>query len=46
MTFHSVSRDELEAIAHANQATIHVGAHEADVTVAGVMYVARIGRAA
>ena len=47
MTFHTVTADELEAIAFDHPGTeIHVGRHEADITVDGVMYVARLGGAA
>lgn len=42
MTFRTVTPDELQAIAFESGAPIHLGAHEADCTVAGVMYVARL----
>ena len=46
MTFHSVTPDELEALSFEHHALIHVGQHESDVTIGGVMYVARVERAA
>ena len=38
----TVTADQLEAIAFAADRPIHLGAHEADVEVEGVLYVARI----
>ena len=43
MTFRTVTADELEALAFDHPGTeIHVGRHEADITIDGCMYVARI----
>ena len=47
MTFHSVTPDELQQLAFDHPGVlIHVGQHESDVTIGGVMYVARVERAA
>lgn len=46
MTFRTVSMDRLEELAYESGEPIHVGAHEADCTVDGVMYVARLDGAA
>ena len=42
MTIRTVTQDELERLAFEARATIHIGAHEADVTIGDVHYVARI----
>ena len=46
MTIKTVTADQLEALAFESGATIHIGAHEADVTNGDTMYVARLGGAA
>lgn len=47
MTVRTVTADELEAIAFEHPGTeIHVGRHEADITIDGCMYVARLDGAA
>lgn len=46
MTIRTVTQDELERLAFEARATIHIGAHEADVTIDDVHYVARLGGAA
>ena len=46
MTIKTVSPDTLELIAFDSGAPIHIGAHEADVTIDGTMYVARLDGAA
>ena len=42
MTIKTVTADQLEALAFESGAPIHIGAHEADVTIGDVHYVARI----
>ncbi len=43
MTVQTVTADELEVLAFEHPGTeIHVGKHEADITIDGRMYVARI----
>ena len=42
MTIKTVTADQLELLAFESGATIHIGAHEADVTIGDVHYVARI----
>ena len=46
MTIKTVTPDQLELLAFESGATIHIGAHEADVTIDDTMYVARLGGAA
>ena len=46
MTIKTVTADQLELLAFESGATIHIGAHEADVTIGDVHYVARLGGAA
>lgn len=46
MTIRTVTAEQLEVLAFDSGAPIHLGAHEADVTIGDTMYVARLDGAA
>ena len=46
VTTDGITVDDVERMAFESGQLMHIGAHEVDVTIGGVMYVARVERAA